>query len=137
MVTNEDTSIRAILKHGYPELLAEGVYKSKKADWPRNDNGNYLRDSEKIPLWMPQVETFLADKAHCKKSFGLTLNKAKKGSPKLKISNTDCERLKISFGYAIGVCQEDGKTFEQFSEDMKAVLLHHFNDHSYCGNVCG
>ena len=135
-VTDDDTSIRGILKHSYAELLDAGVFESKKADWPRNERGTYLKDYGKIPLGMPQVENFLADKAHRKKSLGTGLYKVKRANPKLKISNTDCERIKTSFGYGMGACNENGKTFEQFSEDMKAVLLHHFNDHSYCGDFC-
>lgn len=89
-------------------------------------------DYRRIPSEIPKVGTFLADRAHRVKSFGAALYKLKSHNTKLKISKTDCERLKKSFGCAIYSGIRDGKSFDDFANQMNAVLQHHFGDHSYC-----
>ena len=56
VVTDDDSSIRAVLRHSYNALVKSGRWESKKGCWPRNTKGAYLKDHGKLPINMPQVD---------------------------------------------------------------------------------
>jgi len=51
-------------------------------------------------------------------------------------SKVDCERLKRNFGHFLLTCTDHNWTLDEMVEKSQQVILHHFNDHSVCGEWC-
>ena len=92
-MTDDDTAVCAALKWGFQVLIIAGVWASKKLCWPRTSGGRYQGDYGKIPLDVPQPDTFLADKSHRKKTFSKGMYGLKAAQPLLKILKTDIIRM--------------------------------------------
>jgi len=77
------------------------------------------------------IDKFLADPSHCSKSFGRTVYKVeKKRGHELKFTSVDCECLKRNFNF--WQCQNRGCTYDVSKARYRAVLDHHFGEHSCC-----
>jgi hypothetical protein len=131
MVLNDDASTRALLTHCLKEL-ADFVL---GFEWPKDSAGKRnMKQVGKLPVDHPVI-FFLADLMHrirCfnKHVFGLAL------APQSTSTCTmvDAYRLKRNFGYWI--LSYHTMTFDIFREKSKAVVEHHFNNHTHCGDWC-
>jgi ferredoxin-thioredoxin reductase catalytic subunit len=93
------------------------------------------KDNGKLPAHIPEP-LFIADPNHHPK--GLTGKLIKLCAQKIEVRGTltrmDCTWIGKNFGYmarTLRICPVD-----EFRDAAKAVLLHHFNDHTYCGAWC-
>ena len=132
IVSDNDSSIRAKLKHSYKEFAEEdGEY-----EYPTDARGNKLRDVGELPLQYEEP-SFLADPTHRTKNVAKAVfaeaRKPKKDS-KYGVHLMDAHRIKRNWGAAQK--QSRVKTFGEFKTAMNAVLSHHFDDHSKCGPWC-
>jgi hypothetical protein len=94
----------------------------------REDNG-------KLPAHIPEP-LFIADPNHHRK--GLTGKLIKLCAQKIEVRGTlthmDCTRIGKNFGYMARTLRS--RPVDEFEDAAKAVLLHHFDDHTYCGAWC-
>ena len=133
LVTDDDATTRANMRHSYNELVKAGVWTSKKDCWPKTESGAYKTDYGKIPLTIPEPCSMVADRNHCTKTFGRRCYKKLSNNAlktKTGITKGDCEAMKRNFGY--WVHKNHTKDFETFKYRYQAVVAHHFDDHQYC-----
>ena len=108
-VTDDDTSIRALLNH----------------DLSKNKTGK-----GKLPLHIP-VPRWLADPSHrtrvvARVIFGLVTLRAGDG----ELKKVDALRFKRNYGYMLKQCRE--LTLEEFKIKVYCVIEHMFNNHLLC-----
>jgi hypothetical protein len=129
MVLDDDASTRALLSHCLSELLQ----KVKDYEWPLDSNGKKIpktKDVGKLPFDHPII-LFLADLTHRIRCFGkYVFGLAYSPVSASTCTMVDAYRLKRNFAYWL-MCYHK-ESFEIFQEKAKAVVEHHFNDHSYC-----
>ena len=113
IVSDDDSSMRAIVKHKKSELLS---------------------DKGKLPPHIPEP-IFKADPSHRVKVVAkyFYLLKKKKVAESI-MTGPIAARLKRSWGYMIK--QNRCGTIENFLHAAKAPLHHTFNDHRFCGDWC-
>ena len=65
IVSDDDTTMKARLKHSWKEMIEKGIM--SKQDWPKTDKGTYKKDNGQLPLHI-SPPNFSADPNHRKKS---------------------------------------------------------------------
>jgi hypothetical protein len=135
LVTDDDSSVRKKSTHSYRELIDAG--RMTEAEWPRYDGAGRAKkpDTGVLPIGMPAL-TFLADKGHRNRSYSSKnfAEAAKSKKAGCGMTKVDAERMKRRMSYTLRL--HTGGTYEEFKKAMTAVLQHHFNDHSFCGDWC-
>lgn len=132
LVTDDDTTTRAALKHSYNDYLFMGIWKieDKARLWPRSGKSRaYKSDLGRIPLSMQPPQVYYADPSHRKKVFAGQLFKLA-ADPSNGICKWEAEVLKIYFGYA--QAQYNGEDPETFRTRFTACLEHIHNVHDNC-----
>ncbi len=134
LIGDDDSTVRAQARHSYQERLNTGAMTDKEKEWPKNKSGNFVADHGKLPLRVKEIDKMLADPSHRCKSWGRALYKLyyEKGR-QIGMTKIDCERLKRNFSYWHR--QNVIKPFEIFQKAFRAVIEHHFGNHSYCEAV--
>ncbi len=131
LVGDDDSTTRSNCKHSIKEVMAANGWTNKKEHWPKNAKGKYVADNGKLGLNVRAIDKFLADPSHRGKSFGRAVYKVeKKRGRELKFTSVDCERLKRNFNF--WQRQNRGCAYDVFKARYRAVLDHHFGDHSCC-----
>jgi hypothetical protein len=130
-VMDDDSSCRAILRHGIQALFECGRISEEEAKRTKKEN-----DKGILPLSHPPI-TVLADKNHrirtyAKKFFEL----ARLAMCKSRVTSGDAERLKRNFSYLCHKQTKKRTSFRKFQRDAKAVFEHHFGDHTWCDKWC-
>ena len=129
-VTDDDSSIRSVLKHNNKELFLAKLI----PEWPKYDNGSLKPDNGKL-LINHVPSNFFLDRNHRVRTIArelFTLGRKKLGDCIGTTHNT--ERMKRNLSYAIRF--NCSKSLEELKTGMKSVLEHHFNNHEYCGSWC-
>ena len=91
VVSNDDTTMKKIMRHDYKKMINEGEMETK--DWPLNDDGNKLT-SGRLPSHIPSPK-FLADFNHRVKSVGKGIYELATVSKKISMVNKDlAKRMK-------------------------------------------
>ena len=146
LITDDDSTTRANTRHSYRALADRdhpGWTQKKNTDWPfkvdRRGARVYLPDHGKLPLWVPEISSYLCDISHRIKVIGsavYALNSASNAN-RIKSGWTkyDAERIKFNAGYFFHQQESQQLPFEQFCMKAKCIYLHHFNDHGCC-NKC-
>jgi len=133
IVGDDDSSVRANLRHSFQALIDAGIWANKKTCWPKKKK-NYVKDHGKLPLTVPAIESYLADPAHRCKSFGKDLFKlAEKRGRELHFDKIDCARLKHNFSY--WQRQNCNEPYEVFAKRFACVIQHHFGNHEFCNGA--
>jgi len=131
LIGDDDSTMCSNSKHSIKATMAVNGWTNKAEHWPKTKGGNYVANNGKLPLHVRAIDSFLADPSHRGKSFGRALYKVeKKRGRELKFTAVDCERLKRNFNF--WQRQNKGETFEVFQHRYRAVIDHHFGDHSCC-----
>jgi hypothetical protein len=129
---DDDASTKAYLCHSFFEL------DSKNIPRPKNKKGEPKtgKKNDKGQLWKDHpIIVFLADLSHRVRTFAKYLYALKTlGVGKSEMNAIDCLRLKRN--YAWWLFTGTKLTFEEFRNQAKSPILHHFNDHSQCGTWC-
>ena len=132
IVSDNDSTMRAVLKHSYKEL--EKAHPQTYI-YPRNPKtGAKLADKGELPLDI-LPPTFYADPTHQTKIVAKRFFELKtKGQKASSIHSADCYKMKKYFGYFLKQhCHEDQCSF---AFAANAPLEHLFNNHFYCGDWC-
>jgi hypothetical protein len=131
-VMDDDSSTKAILRHGLAALVASGAMLD--ADWPLTEGGFRVNDTGLLPLdqhWL----NFLGDKNHRVRTYArFIFHLSRLSAAKSKAHGGDAERLKRSFAYFLH--QFSKRSWKRFVRSARAVLEHHFNCHKYCDKWC-
>jgi hypothetical protein len=131
MVLDDDASTRALLTHCLKEL-ADFVL---GFEWPKDSAGKRItKDVGKPPVDHPVI-VFLADLMHRIRCFGkYVFGLALAPQSTSLCTMVDACRLKRNFGHWTLSCHT--MTSDMFREKSKAVVEHHFNNHTHCGDWC-
>jgi hypothetical protein len=133
MVLDDDASTRALLSHSLREL----AQKCSDFVWPVDANGKKVpktKDVGKLPFNHPII-LFLADLTHRIRCFGKYTFGLANSPQKISICTmVDAYRLKRNFGYWL--MSYHTEPFDIFKARSKAVVEHHFNNHTYCEDWC-
>jgi hypothetical protein len=102
--------------------------KNKGDIQPRPDKG-------KLPGHVPEP-IFVADRSHRRKVLNGDLIAIDKQTKDLQFTMTrmDTTRIAKNFGYM--ACMLKDKPTSEYVDSAKAILEHHFDDHTYCGSWC-
>jgi len=132
LVGDDNSTVFSNLRHSFQALMTANGWTNKAQHWPKTQSGkSYVADNGKLPLHVKAIDRFLADPAHCGKSFGRALYLLeKKRGRELKFTSVDCERLKRNFNF--WQRQNKSHTYEIFKMRYRAVLDHHFGHHTSC-----
>jgi hypothetical protein len=132
-VIDDDASTRALLTRCLRKL-AEFVV---GFEWPVDSNGKKVpksKDVGRLPVDHPVIK-FLADLMHQIRCFGrYVFGLANAPQSTSTCSMVDTYRLKRNFGYCL--LSYHTSEFDIFQEKSKAVLEHHFNNHTHCDDWC-
>jgi len=136
-ITDDDSSMRSYVKHSYAQrqlLPPDHPNHLKAEDWPRTLKNHKKKDNGKLPLHIEEPK-WLSDPNHRTKCYAAGYFKLLCGKETKKlITMADCLRMKRNFGYCQKMSRD--KPFDEFVKAFKAVLEHHFNNHTYCGDWC-
>lgn len=137
IVTDDDSTMKAKLRwdnkdyynHHKKHRLVEITRGKHKGEFRKADNKGKLQYPVPEPF-------FVADASHRKKTFRNHLYSYNGLSKKKKhgFSEADVMRLTTNFSYFIRSLQNLPK--EEWEDRAKAVLDHHFDDHTHCGEWC-
>jgi hypothetical protein len=98
------------------------------------DGGGITKDVGKLPVDHPVI-VFLADLMHRIRCFGkYVFGLALAPQSTSTCTMVDAYRLKRNFG--CWILSYHTMTFDIFREKSKAVVEHHFNNHTHCGDWC-
>jgi hypothetical protein len=134
LVTDDGSSVRNILTHSYRDLVA--ALKMTDAEWPRYVNGQKRPDNGLLPL-LHAIIKFLADKGHRVRGFTSFLFAESVKSISANgcgCTKVDAERMKRRLSWTLHL--HCFGTYEEFKTAVLAVLEHHFNNHTFCGDWC-
>jgi hypothetical protein len=133
LVTDDDSSVCKILTHSYRELLE--ALEMTEAEWPRYANGRTQPDNGVLPL-LHAIIRFLADKGHRVRGYTsfLFAESYKSVANGCGCTKVDAERMKCRLSWTLHLHYFG--TYEEFRTAVNAVLQHHFDDHSFCGDWC-
>jgi hypothetical protein len=129
LVSNGDASTKSVL--GWSCRQAQEFF---KAVWPRTEANSKKKDNRLLHILHKRIE-FLADANHRVKTYAgplFALGRLPEGVS--EATSTDAERMKRNMGYAIH--QNKKKDLDGMRKAMTAILEHHFNDHTFCGEWC-
>jgi len=135
IIADDDSSTKAKMKWNNANTVINNNL--DEPPFVHNDKGDKVvrPDKGELPADIPEP-SFLADPNHRKKSLANVLHQleGKKASTKFTMTKMDVLRLATNFAYMV-------RTLPQQSEDNcvtcgKAVLDHHFDDHTHCGDWC-
>ena len=143
LITDDDSTTRANTKHSYRALADRdypGWTQKKNTDWPfkldRRGGRVYLPDHGKLPLWVPEINSYLCDISHRIKVIGSAVYALNSASNVHRIKSGwtkyDAERIKFNAGYFFHQEENQQLPFQQFCMKAKCIYLHHFNDHCCC-----
>ena len=133
IVIDDDTTTKKLLTKSISELLLAGILD----EWPRTLHTKVprkVKDSGRLPLDHPEL-IWLSDINHrlrCKSRREFALARAP-----IRVSRVtlmDAYRMKRNMCFA--VFQHAALPFGAFKRQCKAVLEHHFGEHSGCGKWC-
>jgi hypothetical protein len=136
---DDDASTRSLLRWSNEDYMTNNNTSEppKIAKTKGNDIGGMIvrPNKGKLPAHIPEP-VFVADPNHRKKVFtGDLWNLHKKPvANRCGLSRMDIARLGTSFGYMIRGLKRKPK--EEWNDAAKAVVEHHFDDHTYCGPWC-
>ena len=120
------------MRHNVQRRIELGVI----AGAPRTEGGYKKKDHGQLPDSHPIIRE-LGDHNHrtrgyCKQLFTW----ARSNLTVSKLTSGDAERIKGNHSYWLKQGIRDGVSFAQFCESADAVVEHHFNNHTHCGEWC-
>jgi len=135
IVTDDDSSIKSKMKWcNKDHMTMHGL-----TDPPTiiNSNGNEVvrPDHGELPINMPEP-TFFADPNHRKKTWKKTLYQMLHSTKKSNMTIAHMDVLRLGTNFAHMVRTLHGKTDEAMLTASKAVIEHHFDCHTHCGDWC-
>jgi len=135
IVTDDDSTIKAKLKHSNADHMAK--HNLTRAPTTINSNGNVVPrpDHGRLPINFPEP-LFAADPSHRKKTLKGDLYRlvAKKKAVKKTMMKCDCIRVSTNFAHMSRTLP--GTDTATWVNKGKAVLEHHFDCHTFCGDFC-
>ena len=135
LITDDDSSIKAKVKWSNEDYMLN----NNTAERPRiiNRNGNeVLRPNHgELPRNIPEPG-FLADPNHRKKTLKGELYRhlKKRKSERFDLTKVDVMRISTNFAYCVRTLST--KTEDEYVSAGKAVVEHHFDNHTFCGDFC-
>ena len=133
IVIDDDTTTKKLLTKSISELLLAGIID----EWPKTTHTKVprkIRDTGKLPIDHPDI-TWLSDINHrmrCKSRREFSLARAPMRTSKMTLMDAYCMKRNMSYC----VYEHAQLPFEAFRQQCKAVLEHHFGNHSMCGKWC-
>ena len=135
LVGDDDSTFKANIRHSYKAKIDAGLMTME--EWPLTAKGNKITDRGKLDLDVPEVWETPADPSHRRKVVAAPLYKVASGTKKNNphgLTMVDVERIKTNWGNFQK--QYRSCSFDEFHKRSLAVIEHHFNDHTYCGEWC-
>lgn len=143
LITDDDSTTRANTRHSYRAMADRdfpGWTQKKDTAWPfkLNNKGSrvYLPDHGKLPLWVPEITSYLCDISHRVKVIGSAVYALNSATNPRRLKHGwnkyDSERIKFNAGYFFHQEENQQLAFEEFCIKAKCIYLHHFNDHCCC-----
>jgi hypothetical protein len=151
IVTDDDSSVRANTKHNlletlkadYPEIadILDNVKKSEwkgLLHWPRDAEGKFVMHYGKVPINIPGVYSWLADKGHRVKVIGTAMyDLIKTGVDGCKQfwKKHNAEQVKQDArDFLLNDPANMDLPFEEFAEKAPCFIEHRFDEHKNCHN---
>ena len=136
VVSDDDCSMRAQMRHSYADLIAAGLM--KKEDHPKTAKGHKKADNGKLHVKM-KPPTFVADPNHRVKVFGkhvYGLENLAQG--KSMVDKAMAQRLKEYFAKMLAQIKllDPKVDKDKIVNKANAILEHIFDNHLYCGDWC-
>ena len=131
IVSDDDTTMKKILRHNYDELVKCGDM--KREDWPKNDQGEFLT-SGNLSNNIPEPK-FLADFNHRVKSVGKVVwDLARKPKKDSLVDKSVAMRLKLYWSKMLNQIQDlDIKNdWKKVKDSVSAPIEHIFDNHQHC-----
>jgi hypothetical protein len=149
IVTDDDSSVRANTKHNLLETLkadyrdiAAALHNVKKSElkkllhWPRDAEGNFVKHYGKVPINIPGVYSWLADKGHRVKVIGTAMyDLIKTGVDGCKQfwKKHNAEQVKQDArDFLLNDQANMDLPFEEFAEKAPCIIEHRFDEHKNC-----
>ena len=132
IVSDDDTTMKSHLTHGYKDLIAAG--KMRPEDWPRTQKGNKKSCHGRLPLHITPP-SFQADPNHRVKVVGKTIYEfAKMPQKQSQIDKALALRIKEYWGAMIKQVRKLNwdKDEKVIMSRVKAPIEHIFNNHKHC-----
>ena len=137
IVTDDDSTMKAQCRWSNADWLMHNNRTELPLELSKYGNLNPRKNSGCLRYPIPEP-AWLGDLAHRTKSYKGVLfsTEKKRAEDKKGLLKVDAYRLATNFAFLTRKLSTLGLPCDQWSSHAKAVVKHHFDDHTYCGSFC-